>query len=314
MKAPIYLITLLTLISYTKPSFSQPNFQTIDSFAISIRYSDSMDIPTLTSLLTSHFTDQTSKTRAIYAWIANNISYDCPAYHVPSKRISNPDKVLKLRKAVCGGYANLFQEMCSDAGIQCLTIDGYARVSIEDIGTKPTETNHTWNAVRIDGIWKLIDVTWGSGVVDKKVKYFTKQFSGFYFFTDPNKFLYSHYPKQNAWLPPKATLSFKRFYENPIIREGYFSNKIKQHLPDEGSINSKQGQPNKITLFTDEPNSLNKIELQIGDDAKAYFIPCDLRKVDNSTIISFKFDKPGIFPLYLIIGSNPIMMYRYEVN
>jgi transglutaminase superfamily protein len=314
MKTIISFISLLILAVYPRLSISQQNFQKIDSFVISIGSCDSMDIPKITSLLTTPFNDGVSKTRAIYAWIANNISYDCLAFHAPSKRVSNPEKVLKLRKAVCEGYANLFQEMCSNAKVQCLTIDGYARTSLDDIGVKPSDANHTWNAVRIDGAWKLIDVTWASGVVDKKVKHFTRKFSSFYFFTDPNKFLFSHYPKLNAWLLTKPNISFKEFYENPIIDESYFSTKIKGHLPKDGTIKSKQDNTNQITITAEEPNSTNKIELQVGDDVNAHLIPCDLKTANNSIIVSFKYNKTGIFPLYLVINSVQIMMYRLEVD
>ncbi len=314
MKTSIRFVFLLILITYSRLSHSQFAFEAIDSFAISIGSCDSMDIPTITNQLTRPFTDQISKTRAIYTWIANNINYDCPAYHIPTKRVSEPEKVLKLRKAVCEGYANLFQEMCSNANIQCLTIDGYARVSIDDIGNKSKAPNHTWNAVQINGVWKLIDVTWASGVVDKKVKYFTKLFSDFYFFTDPNKFIYSHYPTLKAWLLTKQKITFKEFNENPLIKENYFYSKIKEFSPNEGIIKLKQDETTQITIVTDEPNNLTKIELRIDEGTKVSLLPCEIKKVANTVTISFNYSKPGIFPLYLLFDYASVMIFQFVVD
>lgn len=55
-------------------------------------------------------------------------------------------------KAVCEGYAKLFQYLCCRTGINATQISGTA-----DGG------GHMWNAVKIDGDWYEIDVTWDDG-------------------------------------------------------------------------------------------------------------------------------------------------------
>lgn len=55
-------------------------------------------------------------------------------------------------KAVCEGYAKLFQYLCYCTGINATQISGTA-----DGG------GHMWNAVRIDSYWYEIDVTWDDG-------------------------------------------------------------------------------------------------------------------------------------------------------
>ena len=57
------------------------------------------------------------------------------------------------RKCVCEGYAHAFKLLCDKFGITCATI----------IGTGYTEDGsegHMWNAVRLDGKWYAVDVTW----------------------------------------------------------------------------------------------------------------------------------------------------------
>ena len=175
-------VTLLTIFCFLfAVAEAQPtNFAKVDSFAISIGKADGLTIPQLAHALTDPFTEPTLKTRAIYTWMAYHIAYDCPAYHTATKRKADPKDVFRMRKAVCEGYANLFAELCEQAKLMCLTIDGFARNGTETFEEELKEPNHTWNAVRINGEWKLVDVTWASGYTDKWVKNFTQSFSGTY--------------------------------------------------------------------------------------------------------------------------------------
>ena len=51
--------------------------------------------------------------------------------------------------AVCEGYSVLFARMCMEAGVECRVITGTA------LGG-----SHSWNAVKIGGIYYLVDCTW----------------------------------------------------------------------------------------------------------------------------------------------------------
>lgn len=58
-------------------------------------------------------------------------------------------------KAVCEGYAKLFQYLCYRTGIQATQISGIA-----DGG------GHMWNAVKLDGDWYELDATWADQETD----------------------------------------------------------------------------------------------------------------------------------------------------
>ncbi len=55
---------------------------------------------------------------------------------------------------VCEAYASAFQVLCHAMGIHCTSIEGNARADI----TEPFE-RHRWNAVKLDGEWYVVDVT-----------------------------------------------------------------------------------------------------------------------------------------------------------
>jgi transglutaminase/protease-like cytokinesis protein 3 len=306
---PVLLACLATVAGY-----SQSDFKRIDSFAANLGDADTLTIGELTYQLTQAFADPIEKTRAIFAWVSTHIAYDCPAYHAKSKIKAEPADVFKRRKAVCEGYANLFMEMCSYAKIQCLTINGYARGTIDDIGEKSPAPNHTWNAVRINDQWHMVDATWGSGYTDKKVKVFTPDYSDVYFFTDPNKFLLSHYPEQSVWKPEKANLSLTQFYNNPLIKRGYYLNDVHSFFPVKGLIKATSKEPINLSLTMPAIKKIASLIVLIGEEKKQTAIQPDFKVSANTISFDITYEKPGIYPLSIYINDTMCLQYALEIK
>ena len=57
--------------------------------------------------------------------------------------------------AVCEGYAKLFEYLCYCYGINCTTVSGLAKGG-----------DHMWNAVKLNGSWTMVDVTWDDAEED----------------------------------------------------------------------------------------------------------------------------------------------------
>jgi transglutaminase/protease-like cytokinesis protein 3 len=103
------------------------------------------------------------KVYLIYKWVANNIQYDSGDY-------IEPVAVLTNKKGKYSGYANLFTKL-----LTCLNfpaeniknIKGHSKgigFNYED-AISDDNTNHEWNAVKIDNKWCLIDTTWGANTI-----------------------------------------------------------------------------------------------------------------------------------------------------
>jgi hypothetical protein len=306
---PFLLACLVTIAGY-----SQSDFKTIDSFAANFGKNDTLTIAELTYQLTQAFEDPIDKTRAIFAWVSTHITYDCVAYHVKSKIKAEPADVFKRRKAVCEGYANLFMEMCSYAKIQCLTVNGYARTTIDDIDEKKPEPNHTWNAVRINNQWCMVDATWGSGYTDKKVKVFTPDYSDVYFFTEPNKFLWSHYPELSSWKPDKANLSLAKFYSNPVIRAGYYLNDIISFFPEKGLIKANAKDPVALSLTTATKKKISRLVVIVGEDRQQRVIKPDFEMTNNTVSFNISYEKTGTYPLSIYINDTMCLQYALEIK
>ena len=79
----------------------------------------------LAAHLTKDLEDDASKIIAITYWITKNIKYDYSAFLSNTINRHSSKEVLKRKIALCGEYAELFNEMCESVGIQTSTISGY---------------------------------------------------------------------------------------------------------------------------------------------------------------------------------------------
>lgn len=134
------------------------------------------------------------KAERIYRWIAANINYDVYMLRAPKNapRDCSPATVLQRRQSVCQGYATLYDAMARRAGLKSEIVVGIGR-SMD--GGKAE--SHAWNAVMLDGEWKLLDCTWGAGFVNGND--YHRSPTDFYFCPEPKEFLTSHFPDDSKW-------------------------------------------------------------------------------------------------------------------
>lgn len=120
----------------------------------------------LANSITKDLSDEEAKFKSIFNWVATNIKYD---YKIYTSSSGTPDilikDILKRKKGVCLHFAKLMDTLCEAAGIKNTSVFGYAKDELFDIGDSLYADNHAWNAVRLNGLWYLYDVTWASGTV-----------------------------------------------------------------------------------------------------------------------------------------------------
>ena len=133
------------------------------------------------------------KVRAFFKWVVESIAYD-PTY---LDRDMTIQEILVERKGVCKQYVKLFGEMCSLGNVRVKSLKGFAKGPQYDPGLEfvPGEgVSHAWNAVFIQGSWRLLDCTWGAGKMDEDGDDYVKETNEHYFLTDPDELIYSHFP------------------------------------------------------------------------------------------------------------------------
>ena len=178
----------------------------------------------LAAHLTKDLSDNPSKIIAITYWIAKNIKYDYKAFLSNTLKRHTTKEILKRRIALCGEYAQLFNEMCESVGIQSSTINGYVHEFDFFPGDTLYRDEHAWSTVFVDNKWELMDLTWGSGHLEPKRQFlknlmwvvfqipyevkwhYVHSYNPDWFYVNPGRMVASHFP----------VLDFFQFLENPI--------------------------------------------------------------------------------------------------
>ncbi|KAM8952356.1 uncharacterized protein RCH25_043145 [Pelodytes ibericus] len=198
------------------------NFEKLDAYAVQVGKRNTVE-ELVNTLMKAARTDL-EKIRVIWMWMCHNIEYDLEGLEDKSKRCGDPSQTMLTGKGACEGYAGLFENMCSLAGIQCVKIGGYSKGYSYIVGqTFSGETNHAWNAVYLNRKWHLLDSTWGAGFADRSSKTFSFRYNEFYFLTHPALFIEEHFPDNQNWQLLQVPLSLKQF-EGNLCRKSSFYN------------------------------------------------------------------------------------------
>jgi hypothetical protein len=141
--------------------------------------------------------DEWERVRAVWIWITENIAYDTAAYFYNRPAATEPEGVFRAGRSVCQGYSELARDLGSRLGLTVVVISGYAKGYSYRPGRHFTRTNHAWNAVQIDGEWRLFDSTWGAGHVNNRR--FVRDYGEFWFDPDPELYRWTHLPADPQW-------------------------------------------------------------------------------------------------------------------
>ncbi len=195
MKLLIAILCFLFVNECYSQALASPvvNYKKADSIALNFQRNKYYFYSETAQELVESLTTEKEKCRAIFRWISNNIKYDYDVLNDYKRDRFDPLIVYKTKKAVCGGYAALFQAMCQEVKIKCLYISGEAL---------PSRESHAWNIVELDGSWYIMDVTWASGYVGKLLagSKYTKHFNEEWWMADYQNAIKTHKSDDPFWL------------------------------------------------------------------------------------------------------------------
>jgi tetratricopeptide (TPR) repeat protein len=212
------IFSLLFLSAKILSAQQTARFAEVDRLAQNVPDSQATDIQLLVSYLTQHCKTETEKARAFYAWITYHIDYDWETFQQKAINDQSAEKILRARKAVCEGYANLFRALCIAAKIPCEVVNGYAKSADYQIGMPIDEPNHSWNVLNLGGVWHLTDLTWGDSDDSNTYNY--------YFLTAPEKLIFTHLPERPTWQLLSRRVSMYEFERKQIVYPAFFELKL----------------------------------------------------------------------------------------
>jgi len=305
------------------PTFAQ-DFSKVD--AIVSNYPKSFSkVEDLASKINHDFSKEEEKARAIYSWIAFNVKYDVRSYF--SNSLSKPivyryrtdaekiekqkqikldliNKTFKTKLAVCQGYALLFEHVANLSGLESAVVTGNAKTDPSDIGKLPAESLHAWNAIKVNGKWKLVDVTWGAGVVNEQKRTFIPKFNDGYFFTDPEVFVLNHFPDDKQWV--LGNFSEKDYASFPFYFGDYVKAAFRFSTPQSGIISSK------------ETNFIPFKIIDLGQNDKVFYVlssdntpkVATLKRYGNITEFDVALTANSEYYLTIFINQKAVSMYK----
>jgi hypothetical protein len=313
MKKRMFTALVAALLSL--PGFAQDDYKITDDKVAAFGPLTGLNVATIADTITRPFRDKENKARAIFYWIASNISLDAKATRGNDQRNKEPEKVVQLRKATPLAYSLLFQEMCSMANIRCLSVDGYIKNFPEEINNKADEINHSWNVVQLGQSpeeWYYVDMAKASGFTDKKQAVFTKQFTSEYFFADRALFNLDHYPDNGAWQLGAGPKSIKEFYALPVISNAAYEYGLQSPQPKTGYIKTKTKAAVNFS-FVYNGKSISNISLIMGDGkAVAKPEPMNFSAKGNTISFSYQFKKEDTFPVRIVADGKDLLQYLVE--
>jgi len=281
----------------------------------------------LAERINADFTSESDKAAAIYNWMALHITYDVQSLFSKSKTYSYSysseaerlkketqykNKIalstLKKRKAVCEGYSMLYKKLCDLTGVECVVINGTAKTTTADIGKKPSQSDHAWNAIKLNKQWHLVDVTWGAGQVDYNSKKFKANYREVYFMTPPNLFFLNHYPEDTKWL--LVNKSEKDFTNLPLFYPDYLTSPLDILTPKQGVIT--KASKGKIYFKLKNYTSSAQLSFAFHNDKHSTI----LKGETKNNLTSFEIPTHKRKRVYLTIYRNnkAIVTYRLKMN
>ncbi|KAJ5995624.1 hypothetical protein N7481_002601 [Penicillium waksmanii] len=168
--------------------------------------------------------------RAIFTWVSEKIAWEEPldGLEVDIKR------VLQAKRGTPEEIALLVHEMCGAVGLHSEIIHGYLKnpgdvLDLESL----SRPNHWWNAVLVDGEWRMMDCALANPTNPQRSRFVTTNSSiaeSWYFLARPLQFCYTHvplYPEEQHIVPP---VSPDVLLSLPAVCPQYF--KLGAQFPD----------------------------------------------------------------------------------
>ena len=231
---------------------------------------------------------QADKAMAVYIYFAENTTYK------ESKDAHTGYDVLVSHVGVCDGLANAYALAMNTLGIPCAVISNYSK-------------NHSWNIVKLNGIWYFVDLTNGVGVGKHEGMVVTYDS----FLVGKNTFLKTHpgYKKQDLY--GQGNSNNLKMRKIKLASSDYIKN----------SKEMKQALENKTCTFyykgywywISQDNYLKKSNLR-GNKAVVFYAPRSgnyigwIRQYNNRIILSLN---SGIYRMSFL-NKYPVLLRKVD--
>ena len=219
-----FFVPLLLLLSGSFALSAQdPPPAPADTYALAIPDEAERKLDQLAAYLLAGEPSESVRLRRIFTWITQRIRYDEGRKFVLGERSNQYDvfRTLRTRQAICLGYSRLLLALCEKAELECEEISGYSKAK-PGIPPSMNGPDHVWNAVRIDGEWQLVDLTWAAAIAAEPEDFPYRDLE-YYYCAPPARFLLDHLPADPLWQLVDCPRSPEQFLQNPTDTSQLFA-------------------------------------------------------------------------------------------
>lgn len=230
----------------TPPVLNSPwpwkNAQTIHPVVARMPLEVEKSINSVAEYITQQEPNPYLRIKALHDYVIKRLTYDVDVLKTGIRPSQDAQNVFFNRKAVCEGYAKLFQELGKAIGIDVVYITGKIRQDLAPVELiSPTLrvvhsnydwTNHAWNAVKVGGNWQLVDTTWDDTSSDDYASFYPSYRTN-YLMLPPEVMIVSHLPDQEPWQLLSQSKSYSDFEKQPILTSEFFAEDLKIVSPTE---------------------------------------------------------------------------------
>jgi len=165
------------------------------------------------------------RVKLIHDWIADTVTYDVSMLSKTNVTGQDVASVLASRRAVCSGYARLFEKMAGLAGFEVRTVSGYTKGLGGNFAFN-FQNSHAWNMVQIGDLWYFVDTTFDAGAFDSDggdARYH-KRYSTDYLFPSPFQLRFTHFPDNALCQLSASPVDGERFKSQALVLPEFFKN------------------------------------------------------------------------------------------
>ncbi|MGI4870722.1 MAG: transglutaminase domain-containing protein [Janthinobacterium lividum] len=205
-----------------KAETKETRYARLDQYARQLPETQATTLEKLATSLAAQARSDDDKARLIFAWLTHHIAYDVAYLHGDTTSLYTPEAVLRSRKAICQGYADLFTDLATRMKLEAHTVSGHAYNWLTTGNPLNTTNGHAWNAYRIAGTWHLADATWGAGSMSLGSEEFEPKFKPYWFDLPSSQAIFTHLPDSITWqlLPSPVTIAAFRSW--PYVEPVWF--------------------------------------------------------------------------------------------
>lgn len=156
------------------------------------------------SYLCRQYRSDVQRLRAIFTWVAERVSWEEDIEGEIDTR-----RVLQTKRGCTAEIASLVRELCAAVGLHAEVVRGHLKIPGEALDLDMTAgPNHWWNAVLVDGEWRIMDCALAGPTNPKRSAYScagSNVAENWWFLARPTEICYTHVPvlpEQQHICPP----------------------------------------------------------------------------------------------------------------